>query len=72
MIDSFFAGYGVGSGGVGGLGPEVGPKTAVAVTVIAAGLGVLYLALRKPDPQPDTVPSRTSRTDQVRGWGDYR
>lgn len=79
MIDSFFAGYSVGRGGVGG--PEVGPKTAVAVTVVATGLGILYLVTRKPDavgspredvPKSNPGPSRSPRADQVRGWGNYR
>lgn len=78
MIESFFAGYGTGWGGVGG-GPEVGSKTVITVTVIATGLGILYLALKKPDPPgywreaiDGPKPSRLPRTDQVRGWGTYR
>lgn len=63
MIDSYFAGRSAGSAGVGG--PEVGPKTAVIVSVIAAGLGILYLAFRKPDPRrhplPDAEPSPVAR-----------
>lgn len=77
MIDAFFAGYGVGSGGLGG--PKVGDKTAFAVVGIAATLGILYLVFRKPDPpgywrdQLEAPKSgRTQRADQVRGWGHYR
>jgi len=90
-LDSFFMGHGVGSGGGAGGGPKVGPKTVVTVTALAAGLGILYLVLRKPDPpghwreslEPSSPlkpsppksgpgPSRAPRTDQIRGWGNYR
>jgi hypothetical protein len=79
MIDSFFASYSTGRSGVGG--PEVGPKTVVAVSVIATGLGILYLVTRKPDapgspreagPKAGPGPSRSPRADQVRGWGNYQ
>ena len=60
-MSAFFMGYGLGGGGGHGLG-NLGGKDlgtpGLAVAIIAAGLGIVYLVVRKPDPAFDCAVRR--------------